>query len=131
MQQASRFTFPVSRTAPTISPWLLALTSAVGVGAYLYPFFLPPSGAGETGAHVGDAPLLLVVLVGLCVVVLLADLETRRLDAKQIALLSMLVATNAVLRPFQGLGGLSPIYVLPILAGYVYGAGFGFLLGAL
>src|SRR4051812_4778357 len=115
MQHATPNTLHVPRSTLHISPWLLALTSAVGLGAFLYPFFLPPSGAGEEGAHTGDAPLLLVVLVGLCVVVLLADLETRRLDAKQIALLSMLVATNAVLRPFQGLGGLSPIYILPIL----------------
>jgi energy-coupling factor transport system substrate-specific component len=116
---------------PAISPWLLALTSAVGLAAFFYPFFLQAGRSGETGAHAADAPLLLVGLVGLCVLVLLADLETQRLDAKQVALLGMLIATNAVLRPFQGLGGLSPIYLLPILTGYVYGAGFGFLLGSL
>ena len=118
--------------AAAISPWLLALTSAVGPGRVLLPV-LPPAGrSGETAAHAADAPLLLVgCWSGLCVLVLLADLETRRLDAKQVALLGMLVATNAVLRPFQGPGGLSPIFVLPILTGYVFGAGFGFLLGSL
>lgn len=116
---------------PVISPWLLALTSVVGLAAFFYPFLLPPVRGDEARSHVADAPLLLVVLVGLCVLVLLADLETRRLDAKQVALLGMLIATNAVLRPFQGLGGLSPIYLLPILTGYVYGGGFGFLLGSL
>jgi energy-coupling factor transport system substrate-specific component len=122
---------PRGTVPPVISPWLLALTSAVGLVAFFYPFFLPPAAGDEARAHATDAPLLLVVLVGLCVLVLLADLETRRLDAKQIALLGMLIATNAVLRPFQGLGGLSPIYLLPILTGYVYGGGFGFLLGSL
>ncbi len=129
-------TIPTPPTRPTsvppvISPWLLALTSMVGLAAFFYPFFLPVAREGEERSHAADAPLLLVVLVGLCVLVLLADMETRRLDAKQVALLGMLIATNAVLRPFQGLGGLSPIYVLPILTGYVYGGGFGFLLGSL
>src|SRR5438874_2953 len=92
---------------PLFSPWLLALTSAIGVVAFLYPFFLPPNPVGEEKGHAGDAPLLVVTLVGLCVLVLLADLETRRLDAKQIALLGMLIATNVVLRPIQGPGGFS------------------------
>ena len=120
-----------ARRAPAVSPWLLALTSAVGVAAFLYPFLLPPNAVGEAGAHGTDAPLLLGGLVGLCVLVLLADLETRALDAKQIALLGILIATNAVLRPMQALGGFSPIYILPILVGYVFGAHAGFLLGAL
>jgi energy-coupling factor transport system substrate-specific component len=118
-------------SAPALSPWLLAVTSLIGLAAFFYPFLLPPSPAEESRAHVADTPLLLTVLMGLCVLVLLADLETRRLDAKQIALLGMLIATNAALRPLQGLGGLSPLYILPILTGYVYGGGFGFLLGAL
>ncbi|HMA35249.1 MAG TPA: ECF transporter S component [Chloroflexia bacterium] len=116
---------------PGISPLLLLLTSLIGLGAFLYPFFLPPSRTGEPGAHGGDAPLVLVLLVGLCLVVLLADLETRRLDARQIALLGVLVATNAAVRPIPGPGGFSALFVLPILCGYVFGGGFGFLLGAL
>ncbi|MDQ2806437.1 MAG: ECF transporter S component [Chloroflexota bacterium] len=115
----------------TISPLLLLLTSAVGLGAFFYPFFLPPAQVEETGSHAADAPLLLVLLIGLCLVVLLADLETRRLDARQVALLGILVATNAALRPLPGPSGFSAIFVLPILGGYVFGGGFGFLLGAL
>jgi len=46
-------------------------------------------------------------------------------------LLGILVATNAALRPLPGPGGFSFIYALPLLGGYVFGAGFGFLLGSL
>jgi energy-coupling factor transport system substrate-specific component len=124
-------TLPARRQGATISPWLLALTSVIGLGAFFYPFVLPPDRGGETAAHAADTPLLLALLVGLAVLILLADLETRRLDTKQIALLGILIATNTALRPLPGPGGLSPFYILPILGGYVYGAHFGFLLGAL
>jgi energy-coupling factor transport system substrate-specific component len=113
------------------SPWLLGLTSVVGAVAFLYPFFVPPPAAGEEAAHGADAPLIMVLLVGLCLLVLLADLETHRLDARQVALLGMLVATNALARPLPGPSGFSALFVLPILGGYVFGGGFGFLLGAL
>ncbi len=125
---------PVSIRRPqsvTISPLLLLLTSALGLGAFLYPFFVPQARVAENSAHAADAPLVFVLLIGLCLVVLLADLETRRLDARQVALLGILVATNAALRPLPGPSGFSAIFVLPILGGYVFGGGFGFLLGAL
>ncbi len=115
----------------TISPLLLLITSLIGLGAFGYPFFVPLSRTGEDAAHAADAPLIFILLIGLCLVLLLADLETRRLDARQVALLGVLVATNAVLRPIPGPSGFSALFVLPILCGYVFGGGFGFLLGAL
>jgi energy-coupling factor transport system substrate-specific component len=119
------------RRPPTISPLLLVLTSLIGLGAFCYPFFVPLARTEENSAHAADAPLIFILLIGLCLVLLLADLETRRLDARQVALLGVLVATNAVLRPIPGPSGFSALFVLPILCGYVFGGGFGFLLGAL
>ena len=47
----------------------------------------------------------------------------------------MLVAVNATLRFLEvalpGPGGFSPIFPLIVLAGYVFGGRFGFLMGAL
>jgi energy-coupling factor transport system substrate-specific component len=120
-----------ARRPATISPLLLVLTSVIGLGAFCYPFFVPLSRTEENSAHAADAPLIFILLIGLCLVLLLADLETRRLDARQVALLGVLVATNAVLRPIPGPSGFSALFVLPILCGYVFGGGFGFLLGAL
>jgi energy-coupling factor transport system substrate-specific component len=110
---------------------LLLITSLLGLGAFFYPFVAPPGAGDENASHAGDAPLVFVLLVGLCLLALLADLETRRLDARQVALLGMLVATNAALRPLPGPSGFSALFLLPILCGYVFGPGFGFLLGAL
>ena len=53
------------------------------------------------------------------------------LNAKMIAVLGMLTAINAVLRAIPGPAGFSALFALPILAGYCYGATFGYLLGVL
>jgi energy-coupling factor transport system substrate-specific component len=112
------------------------LTTLLGAGAFLYPFWFPavPLGNQEM-AHAADAPLLLALLVGVCFLVLLLEVQSQLMSAKLVALLGVLTAANAVLRfvdvAVPGPGGFSPIFVLIILAGYVYGGGFGFLLGAL
>ena len=113
------------------------LTSLVGAVAFLYPFWLPQvaqEGAGNM-AHAGDSALMVTVLVGICFVVLLLEVQREAVGAKSIALLGVLVAINATLRfaevAVPGPGGFSPIFPLIILGGYVFGGGFGFLLGAL
>ncbi|MFN8501264.1 ECF transporter S component [Kouleothrix sp.] len=61
----------------------------------------------------------------------MADLAAGRLNAKTVAVLGMLTAINAVLRLPAGPGDAPTFFFLVILAGYAYGARFGFLLGAL
>jgi len=114
-----------------------SLTSLVGIVAFLYPFWLPQLAQDAAGdlAHAGDSALMVAVLVGLCFVVLLLEVQREAVGAKSIALLGVLVAINATLRfaevAVPGPGGFSPIFPLIIFGGYVFGGGFGFLLGAL
>jgi energy-coupling factor transport system substrate-specific component len=113
------------------------VTSLVGVAAFLYPFWLPAVAVEQSMgmAHAGDAGWVLALLVGLCFLILLLEVQGQGLSAKTVALLGVLVAMNAVLRfaeaAVPGPGGFSPIFVLIVLAGYVYGARFGFLMGAM
>ncbi|HHY58877.1 MAG TPA: ECF transporter S component [Chloroflexi bacterium] len=113
------------------------LTTLVGVVAFLYPFWLPQVTQDASGnmAHAGDSALMVTMLVGVCFVVLLLEVQREAVGAKSIALLGVLVAINATLRfaevAVPGPGGFSPIFLLIILGGYVFGSGFGFLLGAL
>jgi energy-coupling factor transport system substrate-specific component len=118
------------------STLIYGLTTLIGVVAFLYPFWLPAVIQNETGlAHASDAPLLLTVLVGLAFAVLLLEVQTAAGSAKMVALLGVLVAINSVLRfadaAVPGPGGFTPVFVLVILTGYVYGARVGFLLGVL
>jgi energy-coupling factor transport system substrate-specific component len=123
------------RRAATIATY--TLTSLVGVIAFLYPFWLPQVAQDASGdlAHAGDSALMVTVLVGICFVVLLLEVQREAVGAKSIALLGVLVAINATLRfaevAVPGPGGFSPIFPLIIFGGYVFGGGFGFLLGAL
>lgn len=120
-----------------LSAVVYGVTMAVGLIAFLYPFWNPhlARAMGQGQAHAGDAALMLTLLVGLCFVVLLLEVQGQAISAKMVALLGVLVAVNALLRfvevAIPGPGGFSPIFLLIILTGYVFGARFGFLMGAL
>lgn len=122
----------------------LALCSAIGLIAYLWPFFASPAqstdgaggggagGAGAFSAHAADATLLMLVLLPLMLFVLGAEIADQNINSRAIALLGVLCAAGAVLRiPGAGVSGFSPMFFLIILAGFVFGPGFGFVLGAL
>lgn len=119
------------------TPVIYIFTTAIGLVAFFYPFWLPAvtQGAHSGAARATDAPLFLTLLVMLAFAVLLLESQAALLSAKVVALLGVLVAINAVLRfaesAIPGPGGFSPIFVLIILGGYVFGARVGFLLGVM
>ncbi len=107
----------------------VALTSAVGLAAFLWPLFVDP-GAGLS--HDNDASWLFVLLLPLLLAVVLAEVADGGMDAKAVALLGVLAAVGAVLRPLSGgATGAELIFFLLLLAGRVMGPAFGFVLGAL
>ncbi len=109
---------------------ILAVASAIGLGSFLYPFFVPQQ-AESFGAlaHTQDAPLIFVLLVVLCLAAVLSSLSSELMNVKLIAILGVLTAVNSVLRGVEGPGGFTLMLLLPILCGYAYGPTFGFLLG--
>jgi energy-coupling factor transport system substrate-specific component len=119
-----------------LSSAIYGLVTGIGVIAFLYPFFLPSIREANLGqAHVNDAPLFITTLVTLCFLVLLLEIQGQAMNAKFVALLGVLVSMNALLRfldvAIPGPGGLSPIFFLIVLTGYVFGGRFGFLMGVL
>ncbi|MFN2135361.1 MAG: ECF transporter S component [Candidatus Promineifilaceae bacterium] len=116
---------------------IIGLAAAVGVAAFLYPLLLPSiAGRALSGeAYAGGAPLLTGMLLLFTIAVLLLEAQGQRTSAKTIAALGVLVAAVSVLRFIEvaipGPGGFSPIFVPIIIAGYVFGARFGFLMGSL
>lgn len=119
------------RSQMVVSAAIMIVASLIGLGAFFYPFFLPSLAADGMAAHSNDAPLLTVVLLGLCLSAVFANLAGRQMTSKLVAVLGVLTAVNAVLRAVPGPAGFNAIFVLPILAGYAYGPTFGFLLGSL
>jgi energy-coupling factor transport system substrate-specific component len=108
----------------------IALASAVGLVAFLWPLVAAP---GSTAvAHAADAPFVFAVVVPLLLLVVLAQVADGGMDAKAIAMLGVLSAVIAALRPLGGgTAGLEPIWVVLILGGRALGPGFGFSLGAI
>ncbi len=122
---------PGSQAASLLTGAILGVASLVGLGAFLYPFFLPSVQNAGMLAHANDAPLLTVLLLGLCLGAVFSSLTGQQMTSKLVAVLGVLTAVNAVLRAVPGPAGFNAIFVLPILTGYCYGPTFGFLLGAL
>lgn len=106
----------------------VVLTSVAGLTMFAWPLvFQPSSGA----AHATDAPFIFVLVIPALLAVVLSELSSGGIDAKALAMLGVLAALGAGLRPLGGgAGGLETVFFLLVLAGRVYGPGFGFVLGA-
>lgn len=117
----------VVRLGP-VSAAALLLVSAIGVAAFGWPLLAGPD---SDLAHSGDAPWLFAALLPLLVAVVGATIADSGLDAKAVAMLGVLAAVGAALRPLgAGTAGIEPMFFLMVLSGRVLGPGFGFVLGA-
>lgn len=77
-----------------------------------------------------EPPFLFLALLPLVIVVVLAEFSEGGMDARVLAVLGVLSAVNAVLRGLgAGTAGIELVFFLLILAGRVFGPGFGFVLG--
>lgn len=117
---------------------LYLVTALIGILALGYPFLvasISPSDLGEGSPLASGTPLLTTLLISLCLAVLLVELQGQAAGAKTVAALGIMVAATATLRFIEvgipGPAGFSPIFAPIILGGYVFGARFGFLLGAM
>lgn len=108
---------------------MLAAAGVVGAMAFLWPLVVRPSGAEQ---YATQAPFMLGGLLVVVVLLVLVDLSSRAIDVKALALLGVLTAIGAVLRPLgAGTAGIELVFFLVILGGRVFGPGFGFAQGVL
>lgn len=106
----------------------LVLVTAVGVVAFGWPLLADPD---SSLAHSKDAPWLFAALLPLLIGVVVAQISEGGIDAKAVAMLGVLAAVGAALRPLgAGTAGIEPMFFLMILSGRVLGPGFGLVLGA-
>lgn len=116
--------------------WSLVLASIVGLIAFLYPFVLPgiDQVADDSAAHSSTAPLLFAMVVVIVLGVTLTSLSEDAVGvdrSRMVALLGVLVAIDATLRLVPSVAGASPVFLLIMLVGAVFGPSFGFQMGAL
>jgi energy-coupling factor transport system substrate-specific component len=105
---------------------VLAVASAAGAMMFLWPLLVRVA----PGTERVDPPFLFLALLPVVVGVVLAEIAEGGMDAKVLAMLGVLTAINSVLRGLSaGTGGIELVFFLLVLAGRVFGAGFGFAFG--
>jgi len=116
------------RHAVRLSPrsaFVIGLASAGGLLMLLWPLLLQ-----QPGEAVVRPPFVFLLLLPVVMAVCLAELAEGGIDARVLAVLGVLSAVNAVLRAVSaGTAGVELVFFLLILAGRVFGPGFGFVLG--
>ena len=106
------------------SLFALIATSAVSAIGFLWPFFISEKQDHPQWIFLLATPFALLLL--------LISVSNKSLDSKSVALLAVLSALIAALRPMgTGAVGIEPMWFVLILAARVFGASFGFLLGTI
>ncbi|MCX2970868.1 MULTISPECIES: ECF transporter S component [Streptomyces] len=104
----------------------MTMAAFLGLLAFFWPFLVAP---GAFASHYAP-PLIFGVLLLLVLSVVISEIAEGGINSKALAMLGVLSAVNAALRPLgAGTAGIETVFFLLVLAGRVYGAGFGFVLG--
>ena len=119
----------MSRRAVALGPrsaLVLGLASCAGLMMLVWPLLLR---VDDPTTRI-DPPFLFLALLPIVIAVVLAEVSEGGLDPRVLAILGVLSAVNAILRGVSaGTGGVELVFFLLILAGRVFGPGFGFVLG--
>jgi len=112
---------PLSRRSAVI----LSVASLGGLMMLVWPLLLRVQPTDRV-----DPPFLFLALLPVVIAVMLAELSNGGLDTRVLAVLGVLSAVIAILRGLSaGTGGVELVFFLLVLAGRVFGPGFGFVLG--
>jgi energy-coupling factor transport system substrate-specific component len=107
------------------SALVLAVASAAGLMMLTWPLLVRSPEGGQMGP-----PFVFLALLPVVIAVVLSEVTEGGLDPRVLAVLGVLTAVNAVLRGLSaGTAGVELVFFLLILAGRVFGPGFGFVLG--
>jgi energy-coupling factor transport system substrate-specific component len=102
------------------------IATLLGFVCFLWPFVLVPGRFGTTYTP----PLMFGIVLLLVLAVVFAEIADGGIDSKAIAMLGVLSAINAGLRPLgAGTAGIETVFFMLVFAGRVFGPGFGFAMG--
>ncbi|MGA4669300.1 ECF transporter S component [Propionibacteriaceae bacterium Y1923] len=106
---------------------MVAIAAVLAVVAFCWPLFISPESVLSTNDL---APMLLIGVVGLVLAVVTSQITGEHSDVKALALLGVMSAVVAGVRPLgAGTAGLETVFLPIIISGRVFGPGFGFVLG--
>jgi energy-coupling factor transport system substrate-specific component len=102
---------------------VLTLASLISAAGFLWPFFY-------NGQSLPRTQLFFWAALSVAFFLVIIQISNSALDAKSVALLGVLSALIAALRPLgAGAVGIEPMWFILILSARVFGPSFGFILG--
>ena len=112
---------------PKQSRLIVAITAVLALAIFTWPLYVGDTSIGERAIAQTSLMLLMPLLVGL----VLFEVSSGGIGSRQVAVLAVLSALNAVVRMLgAGVAGIETLFFIVIIAAYVFGSSFGFLLGA-
>lgn len=106
---------------------MISTTAIASLLMFTWPLMI----SGNSDNQAGIAQAAFIALMPLLLLVLLIEFSSGKVDSRRLALLGLLIALNAVIRLLgAGVSGIETVFFLIILGAFVFGAEFGFLLGA-
>ena len=106
---------------------VMTLATTCALLIFIWPLIISNSAAGNSNL----AQASFIVIMPILILILLVEFGSGKLNSKSLAMLGLLMALNAMIRLLgAGLAGVETAFFVIILGAYVFGVGFGFVLGA-
>lgn len=106
---------------------VLLVVGALSILSFVWPFMISSQNASQSTV----AQTIFMILMPAFIAVMLTQYTGGGIDSRQLALLGVLIALNSVIRLLgAGTAGIETAFFLIIIGGYVFGIGFGYLLGS-
>jgi len=106
---------------------LIYVVAVLSIAIFCWPLLINHDGSAQASL----AQTTFMVLMPVLVLLMLTEFSSGGIDSRQIAILGVLIALNSVVRMLgAGAGGIETAFFLILIAGYTFGASFGYLMGA-
>ena len=115
------------RSQKIISKIALSIAGLASLLMFAWPLFIATSSQNENLL----AQSVFIALMPILIVLTLVEFSTGEIGSRQLAVLGVLTAVNAVIRLLgAGTAGIETAFFLIIIGGYVFRSAFGFILGS-
>ena len=105
----------------------IVVAALASVMVFAWPLFISAASTDQAALAQG----VFIALMPLMLVLVLVEFAAGDISTKQLAVLGVLIALNAVIRTLgAGTAGIETAFFLIIIGAYVLGSGFGFILGS-
>lgn len=119
------------RSVPRLENAVRLASILSSIALILVSFCWPVIIEQKAAEHSSTAQFAMAISASMLLILILIELLYKGLGPRQIAVLAVLIALNAVIRLLgAGVAGIETAFFLVIISAYVFGSTFGFLLGS-